>query len=144
MSSRNVPSEVSKYEEMLEPKLVPINLWALVPAYIFEERRNMNTKTKCCGRGCGTGCVNPDAPVDFDVYGRSGCKPCDQLKALLARKGKTFHYFNVEEDPAAMSLIRSHGIASVPAIFQNGEFVGYYFDMLDLLNGSDNPKMESL
>lgn len=63
--------------------------------------------------------------MTYTIYGRSGCQPCQQAKALLEAKGEEFSYVDVLALPKGeLSDFLSKGFKTVPQIFWEDTHIG--------------------
>jgi glutaredoxin 3 len=64
--------------------------------------------------------------AEVDIYTTMWCPYCARAKALLERKGVTYHEIDVDAQPGrrAEMVQRAHGGRTVPQIFINGEYIG--------------------
>jgi glutaredoxin len=63
--------------------------------------------------------------MTYTIYGRSGCQPCQQAKALLESKGEEFKYMDVFALPKEeLGDFLSKGFKTVPQIFLEGTHIG--------------------
>ena len=63
--------------------------------------------------------------MTYTIYGRSGCQPCQQAKALLESKGEEFKYMDVMVLPKEeLGEFLSKGFKTVPQIFWEDTHIG--------------------
>ncbi|CAB4150119.1 GrxC Glutaredoxin and related proteins [uncultured Caudovirales phage] len=63
--------------------------------------------------------------MTYTIYGRSGCQPCQQAKALLESKGEEFKYMDVLDLPKEeLGDFLSKGFKTVPQIFWEETHIG--------------------
>lgn len=63
--------------------------------------------------------------MTYTIYGRSGCQPCQQAKALLESKGVEFSYVDVLALPKGeLNDFLSKGFKTVPQIFWEDTHIG--------------------
>jgi glutaredoxin len=60
--------------------------------------------------------------ADVRVFWRPGCSSCARVKEFLTRRGIPFASVDVSLDPAAMELLASRGIRSVPVVMRGEAF----------------------
>ena len=56
------------------------------------------------------------------VYSKPDCMPCKMTKKYLTEHNIPFEDVNVEEDEAALELIKQHGFFSLPVVTTNDSF----------------------
>lgn len=71
--------------------------------------------------------------MEYVVYGKVGCSFCDKAKALLDQKGIDFTYVDIGEDSAALEMIKSRGCRTVPQIVVNGDWIGGFTELYEML-----------
>lgn len=71
---------------------------------------------------------------DLVVYGRTNppCSSCDNLKLLLETKGVEYTYKDISE-PINFDEFCSHRLRGVPAVFSEGEFIGGFDKVKDII-----------
>jgi glutaredoxin len=63
--------------------------------------------------------------MTYTIYGRSGCQPCQQAKALLESKGEEFTYVDVLALPKSeLEDFLNKGFKTVPQIFWEDTHIG--------------------
>jgi len=63
--------------------------------------------------------------MTYTIYGRSGCQPCQQAKALLESKGEEFSYVDVLALPKGeLADFLSKGFKTVPQVFWEDTHLG--------------------
>lgn len=63
--------------------------------------------------------------MTYTIYGRSGCQPCQQAKALLESKGEEFTYVDVLSLPKGeLDEFLKKGFKTVPQIFWEDTHIG--------------------
>ena len=71
------------------------------------------------------------------VYSKPDCMPCKMTKKFLSDHDIPFEEINVEENEAALELIRFHGYRSLPVVTTNDSFdfswCGFRIDRLEEL-----------
>lgn len=72
------------------------------------------------------------------IYGKERCKFCLMARQLLNSKGIAFEYFDVMQDESRMQKVRDawkqlNSVATVPAIWVDGKFIGGYNHLNDFL-----------
>lgn len=68
--------------------------------------------------------------MTYTIYGRSGCQPCQQAKALLESKGVEFSYVDVLSLPKGeLADFLSKGFKTVPQIFWEDTHLGGLDDL---------------
>lgn len=71
------------------------------------------------------------------VYSTPDCMPCKMTKKYLTEHDVPFEDINVEEDEAALELIKSKGFFSLPVVTTNDSFdfawSGFRIDRLEEL-----------
>lgn len=71
------------------------------------------------------------------VYSIPDCMPCKMTKKFLSDHDIPFEDVNVEENEAALELIKSHGFFSLPVVTTNDSFdfawCGFSIDRLEEL-----------
>ena len=68
--------------------------------------------------------------MTYTIYGRSGCQPCQQAKALLESKGEEFTYVDVLALPKGeLDDFLSKGFKTVPQIFWEDTHIGGLEDL---------------
>lgn len=71
------------------------------------------------------------------VYSKPDCMPCKMTKKFLSDHDIPFEDINVEEDEAALELIKSHGFHALPVVTTNDSFdfafCGFRIDRLEEL-----------
>ena len=97
---------VSKPEDMFEPKLPPINLWAMAPAYIFYANRGRLMKES-----------------KYLIYGTSGCNYCTMAKELARVLELDYEYIDIYEDTSAYDMIKALKLETIPQIFKDDHLV---------------------
>ena len=77
----------------------------------------------------------------FEIYGRSGCSYCEQAKALLETKGKTYDYYDIQADARRLAIFKGlfPGAKTVPQIMERDASgflirVGGYTDLVTYLH----------
>lgn len=58
------------------------------------------------------------------VYSKPDCMQCAMTKEFLKQNNVEFEEINVEENEAALELIKSHGFFSLPVVTTNDSFDG--------------------
>ena len=66
----------------------------------------------------------------YIIYGKAGCKPCEDAKGLLTRENEQFTYIDISTDMAAKTKILNAGFMSVPQIYFGDTYIGGYGDLL--------------
>jgi glutaredoxin len=71
---------------------------------------------------------------DLIVYGRTNpvCSSCESLKVLLKEKGIDYEYKDIST-PEMFEEFSKHRLRSIPAVFSEGEYVGGFDKMQELL-----------
>ena len=74
-------------------------------------------------------------PTHAEIFGAPTCPYCDKAKALLTERGIPFTYHDVDASEDAFdSLFALVGTwKTVPQIFVNGEHVGGFDDLKEML-----------
>jgi glutaredoxin len=74
-----------------------------------------------------------------EVYGSPWCGYCRRAKSLLKAKGIAYEEILVDEDISREELSRKIGrpALTVPQIFLDGEYIGGYTELADMLGVSD-------
>lgn len=68
--------------------------------------------------------------MTYTIYGRSGCQPCQQAKALLESKGEEFSYVDVLALPKGeLNDFLSKGFKTVPQIFWEDTHIGGFEEL---------------
>lgn len=71
------------------------------------------------------------------VYSKPDCMPCKMTKKFLTDHDVPFEEIDVEEDEAALELIKFHGYYSLPVVTTNDSFdfawCGFRIDRLEEL-----------
>ena len=70
--------------------------------------------------------ANPD---HYIVLSRPECPWCERAKALILSTGGTYVEFNVREFTQLRDFLVANGVATVPQIFQDGEWIGGFEDL---------------
>jgi len=77
----------------------------------------------------------------FVVYGKTGCKFCDRVKALLSEYQHEYKYINCDEYIVHRDAFREfiYGVAGVhhrtfPIVFLYGKFIGGYIETVHLMS----------
>jgi len=70
--------------------------------------------------------VAPDAakPLDVTVFSRAGCPYCIRTKGLLHDAGISFEELLLNRDFSESTIRAVSGMATVPQVFVNGEYIG--------------------
>jgi glutaredoxin-like protein len=70
--------------------------------------------------------VAPDAakPLDVTVFSRAGCPYCIRAKGLLHDAGISFEELLLNRDFSESTIRAVSGMATVPQVFVNGEYIG--------------------
>ncbi len=76
--------------------------------------------------------------MKIEIYGKDRCKFCLMARQLLNSKGIAFEYFDVTQGESRMQKVRDawkqlNSIATVPAIWVDGKFIGGYNRLKDFL-----------
>lgn len=74
--------------------------------------------------------------MSFTIYGKAVCKYCDMAKGLLTNKDIPFNYIDITYDEDAMEFMIENGFRSVPQIYNNGEHIGGYEDLVEYLDNN--------
>lgn len=72
--------------------------------------------------------------LSYLVYGRSEppCSFCDNLKVLLDEKGVDYTYKDISEEDVFVEYC-SHRLRTVPAVFKDGEYIGGFTEIKELI-----------
>lgn len=81
-------------------------------------------------------------PTGFTIYSKSGCDYCKKAKQMLSHQQLTYTMVDCDEyiieDKAAflqsMEQLAGRPVKSFPMIFYNGEWVGGFLEMKDLVD----------
>jgi glutaredoxin len=73
---------------------------------------------------------------NLTVYGRTNppCSYCDNLKTLLEGEGVVFEYKDIS-DQEVFGEFMAYRLRTVPAVFNNGDYLGGFAEIKELLKG---------
>ena len=73
--------------------------------------------------------------MTYTIYGRSGCQPCQQAKALLESKGEEFTYVDVLALPKnELEDFLNKGFKTVPQVFWEDTHIGGFEELKAHIN----------
>ena len=58
------------------------------------------------------------------VYSKKVCPNCTKVKAMLESKGITYQEVDIETNAAGRDVVLSHGLRSVPQVFEGEALIG--------------------
>jgi len=82
---------------------------------------------------------------NIEIYTRPGCGYCTHAKRLLKSKGLAFTEYDVYQNPASLSEMRSRTKErTFPQVFINQRSIGGFDELLKLEQRNELPITESL
>ena len=100
------------------------------------EYTNENETAVCNLASIGLSKFIVETPNPFshvEIYSKEDCKWCLLLKTLLTRKNIEFKEINIETDEEFTNFKQRWNVSTVPQLIDNGELVGGFNIVLDLL-----------
>ena len=58
------------------------------------------------------------------VYSKKVCPNCTKVKSMLQSKGITYQEIDIETNAAGRDVVLSHGLRSVPQVFEGEVLIG--------------------
>lgn len=65
----------------------------------------------------------------FVILSRPDCGWCNKAKNFITSRGDTYQEFDIYENAQLREFLKANGVATVPQIFEDGEWIGGFEDL---------------